>query len=87
MEPNIPAMTLPAQDHAYQASGFLEPFTALPNSLVGKVNPYELAVLFALQHRGAEIRPSLKRLAEDAGMGLTKLQQTLASLKAKGLLK
>jgi hypothetical protein len=82
-------MTLPdpsGSDHAYQASGFLEPFTALPSNLLGRVNPYELAVLWALQHRGSEIRPSLKRLAEDAGMGLTKLKETLASLKEKGLL-
>lgn len=64
----------------------LNPFTALPNTLFGKVEGYEWAVLMALRYHGCECYPSHKRISELAGVSIRTVQRTLDSLKSKGFL-
>lgn len=61
------------------------PFTALPNGLIGKLEGYEWGVLFALKYHGLECYPSHRRIAQIAGISVSSTQRALESLKKKGI--
>lgn len=66
------------------ASAGTVPWAALPICLRGKVTPYELAILWALQGRGQTCFPSLQQLAQDTSMSYRTVCRVLADLERKG---
>lgn len=60
------------------------PFAGLPICLRGKVTPYELAVLWALQGRGQNCFPSIQQLSRDTSISTRTVCRVLADLERKG---
>lgn len=63
----------------------VNPFTPLPNQLIGKIEGYEWAVMFALRYHGCECYPSHARISEIAGVSIKTTKRTLESLREKDL--
>lgn len=63
------------------------PFTPLPNWLRGRATAFEIAVLWVLQSHHPYIRPSLSRIAVEAGISRRKAQMVLADMERKGWLR
>lgn len=63
----------------------INPFTPLPNGLIGKVEGYEWGVVFALRYYGLESYPSHKRIGEIAGISTRSVKRALESLREKGV--
>jgi DNA-binding MarR family transcriptional regulator len=64
----------------------VNPFTALPNSLFGRLEGYEWSLMMALRFHGCECYPSQKRLAELAGISISTAKRTLESLREKRII-
>jgi hypothetical protein len=60
--------------------------TALPTWLLGKVDAYELAVIFALQSCPPLVSPSIRWIQSAAGISRTKVFEVLSRLEDRGLL-
>ena len=62
------------------------PFVSLPTALKGKVDPYQLAVLWVLQSYYPNIWPSYATIAKDAKIGRNKVVKVIKSLCENGWL-
>ena len=62
------------------------PFVSLPTALKGKIDPYQLTVLWVMQSYYPNIYPSYATLAKDAGMSRTKVILVVEQLCSKGWL-
>jgi len=62
------------------------PFVSLPTALKGRIDPYELAVLWVLQSYYPNIWPSYSTIAKDAKIGRNKVVKVIKSLCEKGWL-
>ena len=56
------------------------PFVSLPTALKGRIDPYELAVLWVLQSYYPNIWPSYSTIAKDAKIGRNKVVKVIKSL-------
>ena len=62
------------------------PFVSLPTALKGRIDPYELAVLWVLQSYYPNIWPSYATIAKDAKIGRNKVVKVIKSLCENGWL-
>lgn len=68
-----------------QSANRFHNFTALPNWLLGRCSPFELAALWCLQvHRNAGTNASTTAMAEEIGISRRALFNVLQSLEDKG---
>ena len=62
------------------------PFVSLPTALKGRIDPYQLAVLWVLQSYYPNIWPSYNTIAKDAGMSRGKVMHVVEQLVSLGWL-
>ena len=62
------------------------PFVSLPSALKGRIDPYELTILWVLQSYYPNIWPSYSTIAKDAKIGRNKVVKVIKSLCEKGWL-
>jgi hypothetical protein len=61
-------------------------FTALPNWMRGRFTPHELALIWCIQSYCPTERPSVGRLAEDAGLSVASVNRLMRVLERDGVL-
>jgi hypothetical protein len=61
-------------------------FTALPNWMRGRFTPNELALIWCIQSYCPTERPSVGRLAEDAGLSVASVGRLMRVLERDGVL-
>ena len=62
------------------------PFVSLPTALKGRIDPFQLAVLWVLQSYYPNIWPSYSTIAKDAGMSRGKVMHVVEQLVSLGWL-
>lgn len=62
-------------------------FTALPNWMRGRFTPNELGLIWCLQSYCPTDRPSVGRLAEDAGLSVPTVHRLMRVLERDGVLR